>query len=362
MAQTPQTPYLNPFAAHRNVGIPLEDQVWEGERFEGQDWGGMTFHKCVFDGVTFAETALEQTTFLECRFERCVFAGCRFLAPRWVACTGSGFRVVGETELQEAVLSQCEFGRLEIAQAGRQFVVAESSIEELQFVDAGLRQEVATVSDANIGALVAERASWRDGSVVRGDLGTWTVDGGSFERCSFIGSAGEDVDLSRVAFDGCNFYQGRLAGAKFGRAERCLFGEVDLEGADFREARLSGSLFAKARARGCRFDGAVLSGGLFPEADLTGASFVGASAPGGVFLRADLTDANLERLSARWGNFRHAVLAGATLVGADLRDTDLHGVEDDLGTADTRDARGSVDWRLEREKALQRRRDGRAGR
>lgn len=350
--------FANPYAAHRNVGIPLQGRVWEGERFVDQDWAGMTFQDCVFEHVVVASTLLQQTTFVECRFVDCVFDSCRLLAPKWTACTGTGIGVIGEGEVEEAVLSGCEFGQVDVAQAGRQVVLAESRIDELVFRDAGLTQDVLTLSDTHVGSLSANRALWRDGSFVRADLANWAVEGSTFVRCNFIEAHGDQVDLSGAVFDGCNLYRSQLADATFQRAERCLFAEAEVAAADFREARVSGSLFARARAQGTRFDGAVLDGAVFADADLTGASFAGASAPDSVWAAADLTNANLDRLAARGSSFRNARLAGASLSGADFRDTDLHGVEDDLSAADTRDSRGSVAWRAARERELQRRRGG----
>lgn len=352
--------YNNPFGAHRNVGIPLTERSFEDERLADEDWAGMVFQDCAFERTTFSSIVMHQTAFVKCRFVDCAFEHCQLLATRWVECTGSGFRVAGG-ELVEVLASECEFDRLQVEQEGRQVTLASGRVGELEFAGEGLTQDILTLSDCEVGALRAERAEWRDCSAVGMDLGRWSIAGASFLRCSFIRASAEGVDLSTVALDGCNFFQGRLQGARFGAAERCLFAECDLAEADFREARAAGSLFAKAQAHGARFEGAILEGAVFPEADLTRASLAGASAPGSAWVDANLTDANLERLAARGATWRNAVLAGAGLAGADLRETDLHGVEDDLSTADTRGSRGTVGWRASREQELQRLRDASRG-
>lgn len=346
--------YRNPFAAHRNVGIPFLDQRWEGQRFEDEDWVTMTFHNCVFDGVTLAGVDLEQTNFVRCRFDSCVLEECNLESTRWTQCTGAGFRVVGESVCERATVSQCEFDRLHFEQPGDQMVLADSKIGELHFDGNGRVQTILTVSDVETDLLSAPEAEWQDGSFVRIHLARWAIGGASFARCSFVEARGEGVDLSDVAFAECNLHKTRLAGARLLRAERCVFAESDLTEADLRDAEASGSLFAKANARRCRFDGANMEGALFPQTDLVEASFVGTAARASIWAEADLTDANLERLSARESSFRNVCLEGATLLGADLRDTDLHGVQGDLSVADTHGSRGTVEWRAERERELQR--------
>ena len=348
--------FTNPFEAHRNVGIPMQQGTWTDHRFEGEDWAGMTFQDCVFERTVFDSVNLLQAKFVECRFVDCSFDACRVINTSMTKCTGTSVRLQGGT-CRELVLSECDFGELYIGCTGRQLLFSQCGFGELHFGDTGLRQEVMTLSDCEIGTLFAADAEWIDGSAVGVDLANWRISGASFTRCSFIRTVAEGVDLSSATFVSCNLYQAHLRGATFRSVEKCMFAECELDDADLSDARAQGSLYAKSHAHRCRFDSASMSGALFPETDLTGASFEGADAPGSVWVDANLTDANLERLSALRGTFRNACLTGATMHGSDLREADLHGVEGDLTAADTRDARGSVEWRAERERELRRLRE-----
>ena len=119
------------------------------------------------------------------------------------------------------------------------------------------------------------------------------------------------------------------------------------------EASLKGALFAKAQAPGARFDPARVEQAIFADAALARASFAGALATLSVWTGADLTSANLQGVRAARGIFRNAKLKDANLAGADLTETDLHGVSEVLDGADTSGSRGTVDWRAEREATLQ---------
>jgi len=349
--------FANPFEAHRNVGVPLQQRSWKDQRFDGEDWAGVTFQDCAFDGASFASVNLLQTMFVDCRFVNCVFEDCNLVGTHLAKCTGTGFVVRGGV-CRELALSECEFDTVRLEQTGRQMLLAQSRFGELLFADGGLNQEIPTLSDCEIGALVAPNAFWSDASAVSADLSNWRIDGASFLRCSFIRTVAEGVDLSNVTFVSCNLYQARLAGAVLRSVEKCIFAECELDGANFEEAHAAGSLYANSRAHGCRFDAASMAGALFPETDLTGASFVGANAPGSVWVGAILDDANVERLSAPESTFRNARFTHASVQDSDFRQADLHGVEGDLSAADTRDSRGSVDWRAARERELQRLREG----
>ena len=177
--------YRNPFDAHRNVGIPLTDRVFEDERLADEDWAGMVFQSCVFERTTFSSNVMYRTVFVKCRFVDCVVEHCELRATQWVECTGAGLRIAGG-ELTEVTFSECDFDRLEIEQGGRQVTLASGRVGELEFADAGLAQEILTLSDCDVAALRAERAEWRDCSAVGVDLGRWNIDGASLLRCSFI--------------------------------------------------------------------------------------------------------------------------------------------------------------------------------
>ena len=155
-----------------------------------------------------------------------------------------------------------------------------------------------------------------------------------------------------MRFNACNLYQSTFRRARLRQGEGSIFAECELEKADFVEASLQGALFAKAQAPKARFDRARIEQAIFADAALPEASFAGALATQSVWTDADLTGANLEGVNAFRGVFRNAKLQEASVLGANLTETDLHGVAAVLDGADTRGARGTVDWRAERETAL----------
>ncbi|MXZ33122.1 MAG: hypothetical protein F4Z20_07235, partial [Gammaproteobacteria bacterium] len=69
-----------------------------------------------------------------------------------------------------------------------------------------------------------------------------------------------------------------------------------------------------------------------------------------VWREADLGGANLAGLDAFRGIFRNANMDGAEVSGASFACADLHGVKQSLEGADTREARGTLDWRAELER------------
>lgn len=340
----------DPFAAHRDVGVPIAGGVWRDERFEREDLAGMIFQDGTFERASFREANLTQTMFIGCVFDECVFESCVLVQTRWVSCRGSGMRIVGG-QLAETVVTEGRFGEVSVGQSGRQVVFAQSEVERLAFDGEGTVQHVLTLSDCSFGALSAERAAWTDGTSVGVDFGRCSLGGASFRRCSFIRARGEGADFSDVSFDACNLYRGGFDEARFLSAEGTIFAECAMRSGDFREAALERSLFANVRAPSARFDRARLAGALFPGADLAGASFAGAHAPQSVWTDANLADANLARLLAPGAVFRNASLVGADVDGADLSDTDLHGVRGDLTGAHRAGSRGTIEWRakLERE-------------
>ncbi len=341
--------FRNPFGAHRNVGIPVEGRTWTEERVEGEDLAGVIFQNCVFDRVRFEGANLTQTVFLNSRIDDCVFDACELVQTRWFDCKGSGLAISGGELFVEATFAEVRFARLVIGQMGRQLVLGESEIEQLQFDGAGCSQESPTISGCKFTSIVGENAAWNNGTAVELDLSACSFKGAKFERCSFIRSVGRGVDLSGVTFSSCNLYQSDFSEARIRQAEQSIFAECQLESTNFREAALDGALFAKANAPGACFDGAHLQGTMFPKAILTGASFAGAFAPQSVWTNADLSDASLVRLNAPGAVFRNVSFAGADVEGARFVKADLHGVEESLTGADLRDSRGTVDWRAERQ-------------
>ena len=333
-----------PFDAHRRAGIPMQGQSWRRARYRDEDLAAMLFEDCAFEEVVFERIDLRQTVFTNCRFHDCRFEDCRIGATLFGNCSGSGIAIAGGL-LTESAVSDTRFGRLLVEQSGYQLALSESRFGELAFNGSGARQRALTLSGLEFDTLHAENAAWTDATLVGVPLADCRLDGGEFERTSFIKSRAQGVDLGKLKFRSCNLYQSDFAGGRVASAASCIFAESVLEGTDCSGAELGGALFASVQADGACFDRANLAGALFPDASLRGASFQDAVAPKSVWTGADLTDARLQRLHASEAVFRNARLPGADVTGAIFASADLHGVEDSLAGADTRDARGTLAWR-----------------
>ena len=340
--------FRNPTGAHRQAGIPLSGVRWNDQHIQDDDVSGVIFQDCVFERVHLERSALQETVFVGCRFDDCTFDDCRIVDTRWVDCTGSGLRISGG-ELIRAVITQCHLSRLTLAQTGDRILFSDSTVDRFTLDRAGCEQDSPTFSECTFGAFEAQNARWRLGSAVGVDFGVWAMDNAHFEQCSFVRAIGNATDFSRVRFKSCNLYQSDFSECRFLYAEGSIFAECELAGASFEEAALEGALFAKSRAAGANFERSRLDRALFPKAVLTGASFRGASARQSVWMDADLTGATLEGVDAFRATFRHAVLDDTKVANASFVEADLHGVEATLDGADLRGARGTVDWRAERE-------------
>ena len=343
--------FKDPIGAHQRAGIPLVGREWRDETFVDDDVSGVIFQDCVFEDVRFERVAFEQTMFLQCRLIECAFDDAKMLNTRWVDCEGAGFSVSGG-EMQDVALSECRFETLDFRQRALRLVLAQTTVARLAFSGAGSHQDTMTISGCEFGSVDAENAVWHGVSAVDVDLRVWTMPNAEFNRCCFIRATGDDTDFSSVRFNACNLYESTFQRGRLRRGEGSIFAECDLEEADFVEASLAGALFAKCRAPKARFDRAKIEQAIFAGAQLTGASFAGALATQSVWTDADLAGVELDRASAFRGIFRNAKLQDASVVGANLREADLHGVTDSLEGADTLGARGTIDWRAEREAAL----------
>ena len=340
--------YRDPLGAHRNAGIPVSGHSWSGQRIAGEDVAGVIYHDCSFERVHFAEMNFTKTMFLNSRFEDCVLEGCAINETIWNECSGNRLRIVGGT-LTGGVFAAAGIGRIEIVQSGERVAFSDCSLDTLAFEGDGRSQLYLTVAGCEIGEVLAESAAWRGASAVDADLGVWRMDNAAFTNCSFIRARGAEADFSKVRFESCNLYRSAFEGARIRWAERSIFAECALAGADFREASLKGAMFAKAEANGAAFEGAQLDGALFPQAKLANARFAGASAVMSVWTEADLTGANLESVQAFQSTFRNANLRDATVTNASFVEADLHGVEETLAGADLRGSRGTIGWRAELE-------------
>ena len=343
--------YQDPIGAHRNAGIPVVGVTWTGDRVEDDDLAGVIFQECAFEGVHLERANLEKTTFLNSRFDDCVLEECRVVETRWIGCHGTGLRIEGG-ELTRPLFAQRGLELLELEQSGRGIALADFTSDRVAFNGAGCVQQEMVISGCRFGQLLAENAQWEGVSALESDLYRWSIDNAVFKRCPLIRVKGNDLDFSSVRFDACNLYQSEFRKARFRWARGSIFAECDLAEADFTEADVTGALFARSNAPGACFERSRLEGALFPDAALVGARFAGAAAKGSVWTGADLTGADLERVDAYRSVFRNASFKDANVANARFVETDLHGVEETLDSADLRDSRGTVAWRAEREAEL----------
>ena len=339
--------------AHRTAGIPVVGTAWRDTEIHGDDIAGVIFQDCVLERVRLSQTNLWQTMFVDTRFEDCEFVDCRLFRTQWVNCSGTGLRIAGG-EFSEAVFSECRFRDLAIGRSGDRIVLGTCALGRLAFDDDGCRQTGLTVSDCTIDAVAAENAAWTSASAVAVDFDGWSIDGAVFEQCMFVQSSARGRDLSSVRFDRCNLFKSDFREARVRQAHGSIFAECDCADADFRDAELDGALFAKTSAPKARFAGASLANAMFPDAVLVGADFSRAAARNSVWTGADLADADLSGVDAYRATFRNARLESAHVQGARFVEADLHGVEASLDGADVRDARGTTEWRSEREREARR--------
>ena len=168
-----------------------------------------------------------------------------------------------------------------------------------------------------------------------------------------VGCVLEEVDASRLAFDGWVFETCTVRGANFTGASlessswiRCRGGQVDFRACDLSESRIEGCDFNNGS-----FHGASLTGALIARCKLTGANLLEAKTlnltfdetilaqarlPGLSFRKARLNGLDFQMADLRKSDFRDAVfhncsLRDANLVdcrfdGADLRGADLGGI------------------------------------
>ena len=344
-------PFRDPYGAHRRAGIPLVGGSWQHTGIGDDDIAGVIFQDCVFERVRMTGSSLWQTMFVNCRFDGCEFTDCRLFRTQWINCSGAGFRVTGG-EFAEAVLSACRFDELALGRCGDRIVLGSCELQRVAFLGDGCVQRGLTLSDCSFHHVAAQHARWDSATAVGVDFGVWSLRDAVFDRCMFVQAKAPGFDFSNVRFNACNLYKSDFRKALFREAPGSIFAESDCTESDFTEADLTGALFSKTAASRARFTGARLVNAMFPESTLTGADFGGVIARQSVWNDADLTDANFEGADAYRSTFRNGVFQATRLDGACFVEADLHGVDASLAGADLRGARGTTDWRAEREKEV----------
>ena len=344
--------FKDPVGAHLHAGIPFRGIVYEDTLISGEALVAVTFHECTFNRVRFEHTDLLQATFVSCRFADCVFDGCNAVRTTWSECTGEGWVIRGGGLFEQCTTVQCRVERLVVEKDGRQCTWCENDAGELRFEGPGLSQYAPTWSNDRIEEIVAPGAAWKYASMVEADLSGWRLSGAVLERCALVRCRAAELDLGDIRFEQCNLYASDLARARVRAAPGSIFSECRLEEADFEGAEADGILVSDAEAPGIVLARSRMSKAMLVRVKARKANFEGAHAPRSVWMESDLTKSNLKRVHAPWASLRGAILEDTELEGAVLHDADLHGVTGDLSAADTARARGSIEWRAEREREL----------
>ena len=134
------------------------------------------------------------------------------------------------------------------------------------------------------------------------------------------------VDLSGSDLRGLDLVQGKLSRT---RLSETLLDEANLARADLTEAHLIGSSLVETTLRGAKLNNAILSNARIERTDLRGADLSGAKGLAG----ADLMTAVMSHAILTGVDLRAAKLPiettmnGVSLIGADLRQTDLRFVK-----------------------------------
>ena len=345
------TEFRDPHGAHRNVGIPVSGVRWSGYESRGEDLRGMIFQECTFEDVSFIGCQLEKTIFIQCTLDGVTVEDCALDLTQWVQCTGRRIRIgSSDKTLLQPVFAGSKLTELIVGARCDRLIVSDCALESIAFEGAGLEQYGLTISGGAIERVQAAQVRWQMGSILKAKLAGWDLSGAVLTQCALVEASGEEVDLVETTFERCNLHGSQLPGVQLRRIEGSIFSACDMTGADLKGSTANQTLMVQSDLRQVRLAGAELGGAILSESDLRGADVTGAQAPRSVWMKSDLRDAVLDRLHAPWSSFAHARFAGATVEGARLENCDLHGVTDLPPGALTAGARGTIEWRAERER------------
>jgi uncharacterized protein YjbI with pentapeptide repeats len=143
-----------------------------------------------------------------------------------------------------------------------------------------------------------------------------------------------DANLEGALLTDASFFEAKLAGACFVRANLCraLLTRADITNADFTQANLQGSNLRGLDLRLACFDFAIFSRANLQECNLEGLELSGADFEGADLRGALLTSSTICRASFRGADLRDAGLADVEWEGVDLRGADLRGASFHLGS------------------------------
>jgi uncharacterized protein YjbI with pentapeptide repeats len=180
----------------------------------------------------------------------------------------------------------------------------------------------------------------------KADLTSADLRGATLQQADFSDSKLTGTNLAGASLAGVIFVRAQLAGACFARAElrKASFLESQLDGADFSDAEMTMASFVDCKAKavsfrganlsqaafvvGCQLDGAdfrgaKLAGSTLRQQVLTAANFSGALAGGADFSEARLDDALFYKADAVSARFQRAVLDRTNFTSANLMSADF---------------------------------------
>ena len=143
---------------------------------------------------------------------------------------------------------------------------------------------------------------------------------GVFVNCDLSQSRWDDASIDELVFVSCIAREASFARAGLGKV--MLAKECDFSESDFTAARLDQANLRDARLMHCQFGQSRLKGADLSNTMAGGSSFRLAAAPESRWVRADLRDSDLAGL-----DLSNSVLHKADLRGADLEQANLHAAD-----------------------------------
>jgi uncharacterized protein YjbI with pentapeptide repeats len=292
------------------VGADFGGSQLAGARFEGATLSQVDFRGAQLDGARFAGTRLDSVDFRWSRLRGVDWSGSLGGESRWLRLTALLDRpqafvpVMGE-DLRESLLEDLESATLNL-----RGVVFRGAIWS------GWQVGAISASKAVLENVVATNVWLGAGSMEGVEGASLRLEGGGWVGVSANGAVLTNSHFRGVVLSNSTFRGAQLAGTRF---ERCLFGRMDVSGAD-----LTGAEFTPLDLRGVLADGTTVwtnrlrnvwqvSRGPSAPVNLLGLDLRGA-----VFRGLDLRGKFFNGCQLEGADFSGAQLQGSTFVGADI--------------------------------------------
>ncbi|MGH8371424.1 MAG: DUF2169 domain-containing protein [Gammaproteobacteria bacterium] len=320
-------------AAERVVGDALPPQRQEKltilrERVMADIAAGKSLASQDLAGLPLAGAALRGADFRDCYLELADFTGADLTGANFSGAILAKAKFSGAT-LESVDFTDANLGKVDFTVANmRNAKLTGAVLNEAMFVKADLT------------GLVLEKGQfmhvdWSDARLEDARIGSVTFFECKFERCSFSRSEiGKSIffkaEMGKLNVAGARlketvFVETNLQALDAQRAdmENVRFvKDVNLNQANFRDARVINSNLRNCLLEGADFSNAEIAGTDFSEAIMIGAKFQKASGA-----RAKFMKTNLEHADLTHANLMEAMFDKARLVSADLQGANLYGSE-----------------------------------